>query len=127
MTRSRRGRGAACPPASPQRKNTPPAAPKPPPRGNPPGPRESRLRLAAAPGLEWRPGTAVTVGVAADGYPGNPVKGDEITIAGSDRPGAYLLHAGTSQARDGSLRSAGGRVLNAVGSGPDLAAARAAA
>jgi phosphoribosylamine---glycine ligase len=83
--------------------------------------------LAAAPGLEWLPGAAVTVVIAADGYPGNPVKGDEITIEGSDHPGAYLLHAGTSQARDGSLRSAGGRVLNAVGSGPDLAAARAAA
>ncbi|HEX3964719.1 MAG TPA: phosphoribosylamine--glycine ligase [Trebonia sp.] len=83
--------------------------------------------LAAAPAPEWLPGTAVTVVIAADGYPGNPVTGDEITIEGGNRPGAYLLHAGTRQARDGSLLSAGGRVLNAVGSGPDLAAARAAA
>ena len=36
------------------------------------------------------------------------------------------LHAGTAL-RGGDLVTAGGRVLNAVGSGPDLAAARAAA
>ena len=83
--------------------------------------------LAAAPALEWLPGTAVTVVIAAEGYPGNPALDDEITIEGSDRPGAYLLHAGTRQASDRTLLSAGGRVLNAVGSGPDLAAARAAA
>jgi phosphoribosylamine--glycine ligase len=83
--------------------------------------------LAAAPALDWRPGAAVTVVIAAEDYPAQPVKGDVITIEGSDRPGAYLLHAGTSRAGDGSLVCAGGRVLNAVGSGPDLATARAAA
>jgi phosphoribosylamine--glycine ligase len=40
---------------------------------------------------------------------------------------AYLLHAGTATDSAGNLVSAGGRVLNAVGSGPDIAAARAAA
>ena len=40
---------------------------------------------------------------------------------------AYLLHAGTATDAEGALVSAGGRVLNAVGSGPDIAAARAAA
>ena len=46
----------------------------------------------------------------------------------SCRPGTegYLLHAGTAL-DGGDLVTAGGRVLNAVGSGPDLAAARAAA
>jgi phosphoribosylamine--glycine ligase len=39
----------------------------------------------------------------------------------------YLLHAGTATDSAGNLVSAGGRVLNAVGSGPDIAAARAAA
>ena len=39
----------------------------------------------------------------------------------------YLLHAGTATDAAGELVSAGGRVLNAVGSGPDVAAARAAA
>jgi len=82
--------------------------------------------LAAAPALRWRPGTAVTVVLAAEGYPESPVKGDTITIDGSDRGDGYLLQAGTALA-GGDLVTAGGRVLNAVGSGPDLAAARTAA
>jgi len=40
--------------------------------------------------------------------------------------GAYVLHAGTAL-RDGALVSSGGRVLDVVASGPDLAAAAAAA
>ena len=94
--------------------------------------------LAAAPSLSWQPGAAVTVVLAAEGYPESPVKGDEIKIdargvpgggppgEGTERDGGYLLHAGTAL-RGGDLVTAGGRVLNAVGSGPDLAAARAAA
>jgi phosphoribosylamine--glycine ligase len=89
--------------------------------------------------LEWRPGAAVTVVLAAEGYPESPVKGDKIKImnterGGLSRPGttappgdAYLLHAGTAADSAGNLVSAGGRVLNAVGSGPDIASARAAA
>jgi phosphoribosylamine--glycine ligase len=82
--------------------------------------------LAAAPLLSWQPGAAVTVVLAAEGYPESPVKGDEIKIDLPERDGGYLLHAGTSL-RGGDLVTAGGRVLNAVGSGADLAAARAAA
>ena len=101
--------------------------------------------LAGAAPLEWRPGAAVVVVIAAEGYPEHPVKGDKITgaeRAGVPRPGAgggrdgsgqagssdaYLLHAGTARDAQGALVSAGGRVLNAVGSGPDVAAARARA
>jgi phosphoribosylamine--glycine ligase len=83
--------------------------------------------LAVAPALSWLPGAAVTVVLAAEGYPESPVKGDKITFTSySERTRAYLLHAGTSWS-GADLVSAGGRVLNAVGSGPDLAAARAAA
>jgi phosphoribosylamine--glycine ligase len=82
--------------------------------------------LAAAPRLSWLPGAAVTVVLAAEGYPESPVKGDEIKIQASERGRGYLLQAGTAL-RGGDLVSAGGRVLNAVGSGPDLAAARSAA
>jgi phosphoribosylamine--glycine ligase len=97
--------------------------------------------LAGAGALEWHPGAAVTVVLAAEGYPGSPVKGDKIKILDNERGGltqpgtpdprssgeAYLLHAGTATDSAGNLVSAGGRVLNAVGSGPDIAAARAAA
>ena len=83
--------------------------------------------VAAVPALTWRPGAAVTVVIAAEGYPEAPAKGDAITLSPlpPGTPG-YLLHAGT--ALDGAgLVTAGGRVLNAVGSGPDLPSARAAA
>jgi phosphoribosylamine---glycine ligase len=115
--------------------------------------------LAGAERPEWRPGAAVVVVIAAEGYPEAPVKGDKIHFsernvagatgasqgaAGAERgvvpaPGhgdvqagvaavdAYLLHAGTAVDTAGELVSAGGRVLNVVGSGPDVAAARAAA
>jgi phosphoribosylamine--glycine ligase len=94
--------------------------------------------LAAAPALGWLPGAAVTVVLAAAGYPESPVKGDMIEIRGglaggsppgkaaSERARGYLLHAGTAL-KGGDLVTAGGRVLNAVGSGPDLATARTAA
>ena len=39
----------------------------------------------------------------------------------------YVLHAGTATDAVGDLVSAGGRVLNMVGSGADVAAARGAA
>jgi phosphoribosylamine--glycine ligase len=83
--------------------------------------------LGSAPALSWRPGAAVTVVLAAAGYPQAPDKGDVITI--DDVPAGvpgYLLHAGTARAGT-DLVTAGGRVLSAVGSGPDLASARAAA
>jgi phosphoribosylamine--glycine ligase len=85
--------------------------------------------LASAPPLTWTPGAAVTVVIAAEGYPEAPTKGDEITgIAEAEAvPGAYVLHAGTTTTPDGRLVSAGGRVLNVVGTGPDLPAARTAA
>jgi phosphoribosylamine--glycine ligase len=84
--------------------------------------------LAGAAPLAWRPGAAVTVVLAAEGYPGSPVKGDKIKIMTTERvANSYLLHAGTTTGPDGTLVSAGGRVLNAVGSGPDIASARAAA
>ncbi len=84
--------------------------------------------LAGAAPPEWRPGAAVVVVIAARGYPADPVRGDE--IIGTERAGedhAYLLHAGTARNAAGALVSAGGRVLNAVGSGPDVATARARA
>ncbi|MPZ25394.1 MAG: phosphoribosylamine--glycine ligase [Micromonosporaceae bacterium] len=79
--------------------------------------------LAGQPPLTWRDGAAVTVVLAAAGYPGAPRSGDVIT--GADRPG--MLHAGTARRSDGALVSAGGRVLSCTATGADLAGARQAA
>ncbi|MEU5944073.1 phosphoribosylamine--glycine ligase [Micromonospora sp. NPDC047465] len=79
--------------------------------------------LAGHPPLSWRDGAAVTVVVAAEGYPAAPRSGDVIT--GAEVPG--VIHAGTRRADDGALLSSGGRVLCATATGADLAAARDAA
>jgi phosphoribosylamine--glycine ligase len=85
--------------------------------------------LAAAPALTWLPGGAVTVVIAAEGYPASPVHGDAIDgIAEAGRvPGCYVLHAGTADDGSGRLTATGGRVLNVVGTGADVAAARSRA
>lgn len=73
--------------------------------------------------LRWRDGAAVTVVLAAENYPDRPRIGDPITGAEADG----VLHAGTARRDDGTVVSAGGRVLSVVGTGADLVAARAAA
>jgi phosphoribosylamine--glycine ligase len=77
--------------------------------------------LADHPPLQWRDGSAVTVVIAAENYPGRPRVGDVIT--GSEADG--VLHAGTTRRDDGAIVSSGGRVLSVVGTGADLSAARA--
>jgi phosphoribosylamine--glycine ligase len=79
--------------------------------------------LAAHPPLRWSGGAAVAVVLAAENYPGRPRVGD--VIVGAEAAG--VLHAGTTRRDDGAVVSSGGRVLSAVGTGPDLTAARAAA
>jgi phosphoribosylamine--glycine ligase len=76
--------------------------------------------LADHPPLRWREGAAVTVVVAAAGYPEAPRTGDPVT--GADGDG--VLHAGTALSADGTVVSAGGRVLAVTAVGEDLAAAR---
>jgi phosphoribosylamine--glycine ligase len=77
-------------------------------------------RLAEEPPPQWADGAAVTVVVAAEGYPGPPRLGD--VISGAEATG--VLHAGTRRRDDGAVVSSGGRVLSVVGTGPDLLAAR---
>jgi len=81
--------------------------------------------LASVPALSWHPGAAVTVVLAAEGYPDKPAKGDKIVYP--ERIERSVLQAGTSHDAQGRLVSSGGRVLNALGSGSDVSAARAAA
>jgi len=81
--------------------------------------------------LALRPGAAVGVVLAAEGYPGAPIGGREVRGAdpsGIDDDGPLLVfHAGTQATRGGGYSSHGGRVLTCVGLGNDLAAARAIA
>jgi phosphoribosylamine---glycine ligase len=79
--------------------------------------------LAANPPLRWSDGAAVTVVIAAAGYPERPDVGDVITGAES----AGVIHAGTRRRDDGAIVSTGGRVLSITATGPDLASARATA
>jgi phosphoribosylamine--glycine ligase len=73
--------------------------------------------------LAWSDGAAVDVVLASSGYPG-PVD-DGYPITGLDGVGDDVLvfHAGTRR-QDRRLVTAGGRVLNLVGLGSDVAAAR---
>ncbi|MHA7246295.1 phosphoribosylamine--glycine ligase [Arthrobacter tecti] len=89
--------------------------------------------LAAAKGelgtvdnLHWSSQAAVAVVLASANYPDAPRTGDP--IGGLDEveelAGVHVLHAGTALAGDGTVVSAGGRVLAVVGLGEDLAQAR---
>jgi phosphoribosylamine--glycine ligase len=73
-------------------------------------------------------GAAVGVVLASRGYPASSSSGDVITglAAAEGLDGVHVVHAGTAL-RDGDVVTAGGRVLAVVGTGPDVAAARAAA
>ncbi len=75
--------------------------------------------------LQWNSGAAVTVVIAAENYPDSPVIGDPITGLPAPTADAVVLHAGTRITDDGTIVSAGGRVLSATATGTDLAAARA--
>jgi phosphoribosylamine--glycine ligase len=79
--------------------------------------------LSGHPPLRWREGSAVTVVIAAENYPGTPVTGDAITGAEADG----ILHAGTALDPSGALVSAGGRVLSVTATGEDLLIARESA
>ena len=82
--------------------------------------------LATHPAPVWSDDAAVTVVVAAEGYPDSPRKGDRIVglEAAAELAGVDVLHAGTSVMEDGSIGSAGGRVLSVTAVGETLHAAR---
>lgn len=77
--------------------------------------------------VKMRPEAAVTVVMAAPGYPGSYPKG--LVISGLDAAaaaGCTVFHAGTAL-RDGQVVTAGGRVLTVTAFGADLRAAVAKA
>jgi phosphoribosylamine---glycine ligase len=82
--------------------------------------------LADQPPLRWRNGSAVTVVVAASGYPQAPRTGDAIDGL-DDIHDASVLHAGTAYDEAGRLVTSGGRVLSVTALGADLGDARESA
>jgi phosphoribosylamine--glycine ligase len=76
----------------------------------------------------WKGGAAVTVVVAAQGYPEAPRKGDVIRgLEEAERlDGVDVIHAGTAR-HEQELVTSGGRVLAVTAVGDDVADARARA
>jgi phosphoribosylamine---glycine ligase len=89
------------------------------------------LMLACAEGrlsemhVNWAPDHAMTVVLAAEGYPGAYAKGTEIRGLDALPEDAFhvMFHAGTARA-EGRLVASGGRVLNATARGATLQEAR---
>ena len=85
-------------------------------------------RLGSVPAPVFSPDPALTVVMAAEGYPGTPKKGGRIDgIPAAEAGGAKVFHAGTALGGDGALTASGGRVLNVTGRGKTVRAARDAA
>ncbi len=78
--------------------------------------------------LRWSDEVALTVVMAADGYPGEPLKGTEIKglEAASAIEGVEIFHAGT-QADGRRILANGGRVLNVTATGKTVAEAQSRA
>lgn len=91
------------------------------------------LAEAAAGSLRTDPSfvddAAVTVVLAAEGYPGTPRTGDVIEglEGGGDLPGVSVFYAGVDRDAQGRLITAGGRVLAITALGPTVAGARESA
>lgn len=85
--------------------------------------------LADAAPVTFDPHPAVTVVLAAQGYPEAPLTGSIIrgVPEASGMADVEIFHAGTRRDEDGLLRAAGGRVLNITATGVTLSAAIAQA
>ncbi|HIK25407.1 MAG TPA: phosphoribosylamine--glycine ligase [Thermosynechococcus sp. M46_R2017_013] len=84
-------------------------------------------RLARLGALQWRHEVALSVVMAAGGYPGSYRKGDVIQgIPNAMAQGVLVFHAGTRW-QDGQWYTNGGRVLNITALAPDFATAQAKA
>jgi phosphoribosylamine--glycine ligase len=92
-----------------------------------------KILLACADGtldkidVQWRDETAMTIVIAAKGYPAEPIKGGVISGADQDfGKGNEVFHAGTTL-KDGHLIATGGRVLcaTALGATPKAAQEKA--
>jgi phosphoribosylamine--glycine ligase len=97
-------------------------------------PRGAMAHLAAIAADAWQPertvlsasAAAVTTVLAARGYPDRPERGAAIALPREPGEGILLFHAGTARDADGTLRVAGGRVLNVTALAPTVREAAAA-
>jgi phosphoribosylamine--glycine ligase len=81
------------------------------------------LAGAEAPRLSGK--SAITVVMAAKGYPATPASGGLIeNLPAAEAPGAKVFHAGTALTPEGELVARGGRVLNVTATGASLQEAR---
>ena len=71
----------------------------------------------------WRPETALTIVMAAKGYPGEYSRGSRIETLPREAADLKVFHAGTQRDSHGLVAN-GGRVLNVTALGPDVAAAK---
>ena len=83
--------------------------------------------LSSADPVRFSDDTALTVVMAAEGYPDTPKKGGTIDLGEAESDGAKVFHAGTARGEDGGLISSGGRVLNVTARGSNATQAQAAA
>ena len=82
-------------------------------------------KLSDSPELEWKSESAVTVVMAAEGYPDSPKTGAIISgIAEAEKLGLTVFHAGTKSNESGEILVNGGRVLSVTATGSDLSDAR---
>jgi phosphoribosylamine---glycine ligase len=80
-------------------------------------------RLAELSPLVWTEDKALTVVMAARGYPGDYQKGTEIDVSNVGVEGVKVFHAGTAE-KEGKLVANGGRVLNVTAVGKDITEAQ---
>ena len=83
-------------------------------------------RLAEVDAPELSDDFALTVVMAAEGYPDTPKKGGRIDLGEAEANGARVFHAGTKLDGD-TLTSSGGRVLNVTARGTSATEAQARA
>jgi phosphoribosylamine--glycine ligase len=82
-------------------------------------------KLSSLPELEWISESAVTVVMAAEGYPDSPKTGAIISgISEAEKLGLTVFHAGTKSNEFGEILVNGGRVLSVTATGSDLSDAR---
>jgi len=77
--------------------------------------------------LDWHDDAAMTVVMAANGYPGAYENGTVIGGLDAVDAASMVFHAGTARAEDGTITATGGRVLNVTARGKTVAQAQASA